>query len=82
MSKISLVGLSLRFMAADRTAAAAAVYFLAAVRGMVQGKFFYLPPFQGPTRGFGNFAQNVDHLGEGDFAVESKCECLFFVFFT
>ena len=38
MSKISLVGLSalsLRFMAADRTAAAAAVYFLAAVRGMV-----------------------------------------------
>ena len=34
MSKISLVGLSLRFMAADRTAAA--VYFLTAVRGMVQ----------------------------------------------
>ena len=33
MSKISLVGLALRFMAADRTAAAAAaaVYILAAV---------------------------------------------------
>ena len=38
MSKISLVGLSLRFMAADRTAAAAAVYFLAAVQGMVRGE--------------------------------------------
>ena len=34
MSKISLVDLSLRFMAADRTAAATAVYFLAAVWGM------------------------------------------------
>ena len=30
MSKISLVGLALRFMAADRTAAAASVYFLTA----------------------------------------------------
>ena len=40
MSKISLVGLALRFMAADRTAAA--VYILAAVRGMtVRLNFFY-----------------------------------------
>ena len=45
MSKISFVGLSalsLRFMAADRTAAAAAaaaaVYFLTAVRGMPKSR--------------------------------------------
>ena len=41
MSKISLVGLLIRFMAADRTAAAAAaaVYFLAAVRGMQSANY-------------------------------------------
>ena len=34
----------------------------------VRGKFFLKSPPKGPTRGFGNFAQNAGPWG-GDFAV-------------